>query len=227
MTYILNIETATKNCSVSLAKNGAIIAWREVNTGSYSHAEQLHVFIAEIMEESRLDFDNLNAIAVSKGPGSYTGLRIGVSTAKGLAFAQNIPLISVSTLRTLALQVTDDYDFIVPMLDARRMEVFAQVFDNDKQAISKTTATIIDENSFSDYLSKGKVLFLGDGAEKCKAVITHKNAYFVSDYFPSARAMHTVSYAKYKAKDFEDTAYFEPFYLKNFMGLKLKDRKKK
>ncbi len=227
MTYILNIETATKNCSVSLAKDGKLIAWREVNTGSYSHAEQLHVFIAEIMEELALSFDSLNAIAVSKGPGSYTGLRIGVSTAKGLAFAQNIPLISVATLHTLALQATGDYNYIIPMLDARRMEVFTQVFDKNKQAISEITATIIGEDSFSKYLSKGKVLFLGDGAEKCKPVITHTNAFFVNDFFPSACAMHTLSYTKYLEKNIEDTAYFEPFYLKDFVGLKLKDRKKK
>lgn len=227
MTYILNIETATKNCSVSLAKDGVLIAWREVNTGSYSHAEQLHVFIAELMEEVALSFDALDAVAVSKGPGSYTGLRIGVSTAKGLAFAQNIPLISVATLHTLALQVTDDYDYIIPMLDARRMEVFTQVFDKNKQTISEIMATIIDKNSFSEYLLNGKVLFLGDGAEKCKTTITHKNACFSADYFPTARAMHMLSYAKYKAKDIENTAYFEPFYLKDFVGLKLKDRKKK
>jgi len=227
MAQILHIETATKNCSVSLAENGAILASREINTGNYSHAEKLHVFIAEIMQETQTAFETLDAIAVSKGPGSYTGLRIGVSTAKGLAYAQNIPLISIPTLETLAVQADNSYDFIIPLLDARRMEVFCQVFDNKKQAISKTEAKIIDETAFLDYLTQGKVLFLGDGAEKCKTMITHPNACFVADYFPSALAMNTLALEKYKANDFEDTAYFEPFYLKDFKGLKLKDRKKK
>jgi len=226
MALILNIETATKNCSVSLAKSGVIIASKEINTGNYSHAEKLHVFIKALMEESALSFADLSAIAVSKGPGSYTGLRIGVSTAKGLAFAQDIPLLSVSTLKTLALQVTQECDYIIPMLDARRMEVFTQVFDNTKNALTEIEAKILAENSYQEYLDKGKVLFLGDGAEKFKAICMHKNAIFLDNYFPSALAMHMVSYKKYQAQELEDTAYFEPFYLKDFAGLKLKDRKK-
>lgn len=227
MALILNIETATKNCTVSLALNSTVISAREINTGNYSHAEHLHQFIAQVMLEADKSFQELNAIAVSKGPGSYTGLRIGVSTAKGLAFAQNIPLISINTLKTLALQVVAKYDFIIPLLDARRMEVYTQTFDSNFNPLTETTAVVIDENSFTSFLDRGQVLFLGDGAEKCKAIIKHANANFLDNHFPSAIQMASLSEEKYAKKQFENTAYFEPFYLKDFVGIKLKDRIKK
>ena len=224
MAIILNIETATKNCSVSISKNGELIAFRELNDGSYSHGENLHVFIEELTKETNISFQDFDAIAVSKGPGSFTGLRIGVSSAKGLSFSLDKPLISISTLASLANSLEVDKDaVIVPLLDARRMEVYAAVFNNKHEQIRKTQAEIIDENSFSTYLEKGKVYFLGDGAEKCKEIITHENAIFLDGYFPSAKQMAALSHEKYQNNDFEDVAYFEPFYLKDFLITKPKN----
>lgn len=218
MSFILNIETSTKNCSVSISKNHEIIALQELNTGGYSHAEKLHPFIKKAISEANISINHLSAVAVSKGPGSYTGLRIGVSTAKGLCFALNIPLISTDTLKALAMQVTNDKDcFIVPMLDARRMEVYSAVFSKNHQPIRETKAEIITENSFLEYLNKNTVYFLGDGAEKCKNSIKHPNAVFIDNAFPSAKEMVKISHQKYLQNKFEDTAYFEPFYLKDFM----------
>ena len=222
MTYILNIETSTKNCSVSLAKNGETIALKELNDGGYSHAEKLHEFIKEVIDTANLSLSNLSAIAVSKGPGSYTGLRIGVSAAKGLCFALNIPLISVNTLQALAQSITTPLEsFIIPLLDARRMEVYSAVFKNNIQ-IKNVAAEIIDETSFNQFLKESEVYFLGDGAEKCKELILHENAKFIDNKFPSAQEMSKLSYNKYKKNDIEDVAYFEPFYLKDFIVTKSK-----
>lgn len=224
MAIILNIETATKNCSVSISKNGELIAFRELNDGSYSHGENLHVFIEELTKETNLSYQDFDAVAVSKGPGSFTGLRIGVSSAKGFCFSLDKPLISIATLASLANSLEVDKDsFIVPLLDARRMEVYAAVFNNKHEQIRKTQADIIVENSFSKYLENGKVYFLGDGAEKCKDIITHKNAIFLDGYFPSAKQMTALSHEKYQNNDFEDVAYFEPFYLKDFLITKPKN----
>jgi tRNA threonylcarbamoyladenosine biosynthesis protein TsaB len=222
---ILNIETSTKNCSVSIADGGKIIAIKELNNGNYSHAEVLHPFIEDILKEGYISRDKIDAIAVSKGPGSYTGLRIGVSAAKGLAFALKIPLISIDTLTSLSFAVSVDNGLIVPMLDARRMEVYAAIFDKEHQKVREIKAEIIDENSFFDELEKGIVYFLGDGAHKCKEIITHKNAIFVDDKFPSSKEMAVLSYDKYKKNDLEDVAYFEPFYLKDFIVIPEKKRK--
>ena len=219
MAIILNLETATKNCSVSIAENGEVLATKELNNGNYSHAEVLHSFILELLIESGLGFNHINAIAVSKGPGSYTGLRIGVSAAKGLCFALDKPLISIDTLQSLALSISIKKGMIVSMLDARRMEVYAAVFNEDYQEIRETKAEIIDENSFSEYLEVGNVYFLGDGAAKCKEVINHKNAIFVDDKFPSAKEMASLSFNKYQKSNIEDVAYFEPFYLKDFVAI--------
>ena len=144
MTYILNIETATKNCSVSISENGKTIGLREINTGGYSHAEKLHVFIKEVVEISQIKLSDLNAVAVSKGPGSYTGLRIGVSAAKGLCFSLNIPLIAINTLESLASSISKKEGFIVPLLDARRMEVYSSVFDFSVNNLKNVSAEIID-----------------------------------------------------------------------------------
>ena len=219
MALILNLETATKNCSVSISKDGETISLKEINTGGYSHSELLHSFIEEVLKESNFKLSNLDAVAVSKGPGSYTGLRIGVSTAKGLCFGNNIPLISIPTLESMATSQKGDYTFL-PMLDARRMEVYACVFNSSLQEIRKTEAEIIDENSYAEFLEKGKVLFFGDGAEKCKGIIKHENAEFVDNIFPSAKDMAGISEEKFNRQDFEDTAYFEPFYLKDFIATK-------
>jgi len=214
--YILNLETATKNCSVSISKNGNLIALKEICEANFSHAEKLHNFIEDVLKESNIEFKNLSAVAVSKGPGSYTGLRIGVSSAKGLCFALDIPLISILTLASLAHAITVENGLIIPLLDARRMEVYTAVFDHNYQSIKETYNYILDENSFAEYLDKGKVTFLGDGAKKTSEIITHKNAIFLENYFPSAKEMVALSYTKYQNSHFEDVAYFEPFYLKDF-----------
>jgi tRNA threonylcarbamoyladenosine biosynthesis protein TsaB len=225
LAIILNIETSTKNCSVSIADSGRVIASKELNNGNYSHAEVLHPFIAQILEEVAISKDKIDAIAVSKGPGSYTGLRIGVSAAKGLSFALNKPLISIDTLTSLSYAVTINKGVIVPMLDARRMEVYAAIFDKEHQKIREIKAEIIDNTSFAEELERGEVYFLGDGAQKCKETITHKNAVFVDDKFPSSIEMAELSYQKYNNNNFEDVAYFEPFYLKDFIVIPEKKKK--
>jgi tRNA threonylcarbamoyladenosine biosynthesis protein TsaB len=219
LALILNIETATKNCSVSLAENGEILVIRELNDGNYSHAEKLHPFIQEILDEAKILLSDIDAVAVSKGPGSYTGLRIGVSAAKGICFAVEKPLISIETLKSLAYSISVDEGVIVPMLDARRMEVYSAVYDTNYEELREIKAEIIDENSFDSELSSGKVYFLGDGAAKCKEVIINGNAVFVEDEFPSSKEMAMLSYVKYKKNDIEDVAYFEPFYLKDFIAI--------
>jgi len=214
--YILNIETATKNCSVSISKNGNVIALKELCEANFSHAEKLHPFVSDCLVEANLTFEELNAIAVSKGPGSFTGLRIGVSAAKGLCFALGIPLISILTLESLANAISIENGYIIPLLDARRMEVYTTVFDKKHQSIKETFNHILDKDSFSTYLEKDKTYFLGDGAQKTSKIITHKNAVFLENYYPSAKEMVPLSYQKYKDSNFEDVAYFEPFYLKDF-----------
>ena len=225
MSIILNIETATKNCSVSIADKGKIIAIKELNNGNYSHAEVLHPFIIDILREANITSDHIDAVAVSKGPGSYTGLRIGVSAAKGLCFAFDKPLISIDTLTSLSYSIAIDNGFIVPMIDARRMEVYAAVFNEKNQLIREIKADIIEQSSFSEYLKSSKVYFLGDGAQKCKETILHENAIFVDDKFPSAKEMAQLSYDKYKKNDIENVAYFEPFYLKDFIVIPEKKKK--
>lgn len=218
MAFILNIETSTKNCSVSVAKDGKTIVLKELNDGGYSHAEKLHEFIKEVIAEAGIQFSDLKAIAVSKGPGSYTGLRIGVSAAKGLCFALNIPLIAINTLESLAQSISLIEGFKIPLLDARRMEVYSAVFDKNNIIKKEVSAEIITNESFKSYLESGKVYFFGDGAEKCKEVILHENANYFDDKFPSAKDMEQLSSEKYKNNDFVDVAYFEPFYLKDFVG---------
>ncbi|MBF4472185.1 MULTISPECIES: tRNA (adenosine(37)-N6)-threonylcarbamoyltransferase complex dimerization subunit type 1 TsaB [Flavobacterium] len=216
MSYILNIETATKNCSVALAKNGETILCKEIAEEGYSHAERLHVFIEEIISEAGIQFKDLAAIAVSQGPGSYTGLRIGVSAAKGLCYALNIPLIAVDTLQALASKVKISEGLIVPMIDARRMEVYSAVFSADLNKKREVLAEIITENSFEDFTEK--VYFVGDCNEKCKAVLTKDNFVFLDEIkYPSASEMSALSFDKYKISDTVDVAYFEPYYLKDFL----------
>ena len=216
MPYILNIETATKNCSVALAKDGKTVLSKEIAEEGYSHAERLHVFIEEIIKEAQITFKDLSAIAVSQGPGSYTGLRIGVSAAKGLCFALDIPLIAVDTLQVLASQAKLSSGLIIPMLDARRMEVYSAIFTPNYENKRAVQAEIITENSFEDL--QETLYFVGDCAEKCKAVLTKDNFVFLGDIkYPSAKEMSFLSFEKYKNNDFVDVAYFEPYYLKDFM----------
>ena len=215
MIYILQIETSTTNCSVAISANGEIIAVQEVSNG-YSHAENLHVFIKEILENNGLNFDDLNAIAVSKGPGSYTGLRIGVSAAKGLCFALNVPLIALETLEVLAHQVNIETGFIVPMIDARRLEAYTKVYDSEYNVVREIQAEILDETSFSEYLEEKLVVFVGNKTEKTQEIIQHRNTQFI-DSVPSAKEMSVLAYDKFKKNDIEDVAYFEPYYLKDFL----------
>jgi tRNA threonylcarbamoyladenosine biosynthesis protein TsaB len=224
MPIILSIETSTTNCSVSLSKQGETLVSKEDNNANYSHAESLHVFIEDVLKTANIKKSQIDAVAVSKGPGSYTGLRIGVSAAKGLCYALGIPLISISTLEALAYQVTCNDSAIVPMLDARRMEVYAAIYDSNFNLIRGIEAQVLDDNSFDVILNKGKVFFVGNGTEKTKSLITHKNAVFIDDKLPSANEMSMLAYAKYKIDDTEDVAYFEPFYLKDFIALKPKSK---
>ncbi len=224
MGIILNIETATKNCSVSISKNNEVISLKELNEGKFSHAEKLHSFILEVIKDAGLSMQDLDAIAVSKGPGSYTGLRIGVSAAKGLCYALDKPLISVPTLENIARQISlKENEFAVPLLDARRMEVYSAIFDQDYRQIRATEAEIINETSFQSYLKKNILYFMGDGAEKCKEFIKHENARFLTSVYPSAREMAMIAAPKFETADFEDVAYFEPFYLKDFVAGKPKN----
>ncbi|PWA10138.1 tRNA (adenosine(37)-N6)-threonylcarbamoyltransferase complex dimerization subunit type 1 TsaB [Flavobacterium laiguense] len=216
MSYILNIETATKNCSVALAKEGKTILCKEIAEEGYSHAERLHVFIEEIIKEAGIELKDLVAIAVSQGPGSYTGLRIGVSAAKGLCYALNIPLIAVDTLKTLASQVTETDGLIVPMIDARRMEVYSAIFSSTLEKEREILAEIITENSFEEVPEK--LYFVGDCNEKCKTVLKKDNFVFLDAIkYPSANEMSALSFDKYKKSDTVDIAYFEPYYLKDFL----------
>ncbi|MFD0963617.1 tRNA (adenosine(37)-N6)-threonylcarbamoyltransferase complex dimerization subunit type 1 TsaB [Pseudofulvibacter geojedonensis] len=215
MIYILQIDTATTNCSVAISKNGKTIALKEVSNG-YSHAENLHVFVEEILKESALSFSDLSAIAVSKGPGSYTGLRIGVSAVKGWSFALNIPLIALETLEVIAHQTDRNNGFVIPMIDARRMEAYTRVYDYNYNEVRSIEAQVLDEDSFLSYLEKGEVVFIGNKTEKIQGLIKHENAIFI-DSLPSAKEMSSLSYEKYNNNDFEDVAYFEPYYLKDFL----------
>lgn len=216
MGFILNIETATKNCSVCLAENGKEVVLTEYAGEGYSHAEKLHVFIEEALQKAGISFQDLDAIAVSMGPGSYTGLRIGVSAAKGLCYALNIPLLAIDTLELLARKINITDGFIVPMIDARRMEAYTAVFDKDYTRVRDTKAEIITETSFNEM--EGTVHFVGDGAAKCKDVLgTDKFIYHDDVIYPSALQMAPLSYDKYKKSDIVDVAYFEPFYLKDFI----------
>lgn len=220
MALILNIETTTTNCSVSLSKEGETLFLKEDYNNNFSHAESLHLFIDDVLTSAKIKPSMIDAIAVSKGPGSYTGLRIGVSAAKGLCFSLDKPLISVSTLESLSHQVKIDKGYIVPMLDARRMEIYSAVFDSNHIQIRDIQAQILDETSFLNELEKGKVYFIGNGVEKTKTIIKHENAEFIENKLPSSNEMGVLAFEKYKKNEFENVAYFEPFYLKDFIHLK-------
>ncbi len=222
MERIILIETSTALCSTALTENGAIVSYRE-SSAPKAHASLTAVFIQEMLAEKGLTIADCDAVCVSMGPGSYTGLRVGVSTAKGLCFGSGKPLIAVGTLATLAAQASsaipdpiEGLKYIIPMVDARRMEVYTAVFEDGIQT-TETAPVIIDENSFADFLEKGPCLFIGDGAGKCADVIKHPNAHFCQCW-PKASAMLAPAVKAYKEKRFEDVAYFEPFYLKEFVA---------
>ncbi len=229
MERIILIETSTALCSAALAENGEIVSYKE-SSAPKAHASLTAVFIDEMLKECGLTVSDCDAVCVSMGPGSYTGLRVGVSTAKGLCFGSGKPLLAVGTLDTLVAQATDilnstdvilnsiqDLSHIIPMVDARRMEVYTAVFTPDGRQLTETAPAIIDETSFSSYLEDGPVLFIGDGAGKCADIIKHPNAHFLQCH-PKASAMLRPALAAHKEKRFEDVAYFEPFYLKEFVA---------
>jgi len=223
MALILNIETATKVCSVTLANDGIEIMTKEMKSEKFSHSENLNLFIEAIFNETDFNLKDVDAVAVSKGPGSYTGLRIGVSTAKGLCYGLDVPLISIDSLESvayLALQNPDNfkYNYIIPMFDARRMEVYSSVYNNDLIQVEDIKAEVIETNSYLNFIDSGTVLFLGPGAEKCKSNFTTENAFFNLEIEVSAKGMVEIAEQKYNRDDFEDVAYFEPFYLKEFIA---------
>ncbi|QHI38195.1 tRNA threonylcarbamoyladenosine biosynthesis protein TsaB [Kordia antarctica] len=225
MALRLYIETATTNCSVCLANDEEVLYFKEENDKNYSHSEKLHVFIKEAYTTAGIQPNDVTAIVVGKGPGSYTGLRIGVSTAKGLCFASDKELIAMESLEILARSINIKNGVILSLLDARRMEVYSAVYNSNYEQIRGTKTEIITEESFSDYLAKGKVHFIGNGAAKCKDVITHENAVFYDEiYFPSAKHMIPIGIKKHKNNETEDVAYFEPYYLKDFMVTKAKKK---
>jgi tRNA threonylcarbamoyladenosine biosynthesis protein TsaB len=216
MPLILNLETSTHQCSVALTEGERVLAFKELG-GAYTHAENLTVFIQDVCKEAEVKLQKINAVAVSKGPGSYTGLRIGVSTAKGLCYALKIPLIGISTLEALKNAVNPEPDVLrCPLLDARRMEVYCAIYDSEGMELLAPGAKVIDEGSFSDFLEKNRVVFFGDGALKCSQILKHPNAVFIQGLNPRASFMANLSAKAFSAGAFEDIAYFEPAYLKEF-----------
>ena len=223
MSLILGIETATTICSVAISDGDKLLALKEEG-GAYAHAEKLTPFINEALEIAGKSLQDLDAIAVSQGPGSYTGLRIGVSAAKGLCYGLNKPLIAVSTLQAMAKNLsltkeTKKGSLFAPMIDARRMEVYTALFDKENNLIEDISAKIIDENSFSNSLKENHVLFFGDGAEKCKPILGEiEHATFTNQGMPSAQYINQIAIQKLKNNEVEDVAYFEPYYLKDFIA---------
>lgn len=228
MVRLLQIETSTEVCSVALSEDGETVLCKE-STEGLNHAEKLTVFIEELFEEAGLSPGSIQGVAVSKGPGSYTGLRIGVSVAKGICYALNIPLISVNSLRVLgtyaALQFSgfsamkkDGKNLFSPMIDARRMEVYTALYNEQGEQLKPVTAEIIDGDFLSSLLENSRIYFFGNGAKKCRETLSHPNAVFEGPETTSAQFMSAISFDKYNKKQFEDVAYFEPFYLKNFIA---------
>lgn len=227
MALILCIETSTTICSAALVEDGKLIAARQDSEGN-SHANRLTLLIQELFDDTLVNQEiyDIDAVAVSSGPGSYTGLRIGVSTAKGICFALDKPLIALSSLAILAWPIvkkhsassSDPNNWYCPMIDARRMEVYSAMFDRNMIQQRETSADIIDSNSFLDILQKRKVYFFGNGAQKCKGTLKHSNAFFIEDEVPLARNMAYLAYDAWRNQKFEDVAYFEPFYLKDFIA---------
>ena len=223
MTLILGIETATKNCSVALFKDGIVIAEKEYISDGYSHAEQLTLFIQQVIDSAKITLKKIDAVALSMGPGSYTGLRIGTSTAKGLCYALDIPLIAISTLKAMAFAMAKNEKSAIycPMIDARRMEVFSALYDSNNKQLRGVQADVIGENTYAEFL-ENEIIFFGDGSLKCQEIINHKNAKFIEEINASAKNLGILATAKFENKDFEDVAYFEPYYLKDFVAGKKK-----
>lgn len=220
MCTLLAIETSTPVCSCSLSRDGKILINKE-NYDGRSHASLLGLFVHEIMDHIREYSIRLDAIAVSSGPGSYTGLRIGVSEAKGLSYGLDLPLIAVPSpciMASIMREKANEDTLLCPMIDARRMEVYATFFDRSLNVIRKTSADIIEEGSYSDLLDEQKIIFFGNGADKCRSVISHPNATFIDNIHPLASGMMPLAERAFADKSFVDVAYFEPFYLKEFVA---------
>jgi len=222
---IICLETSTNLCSVALCNSAGVISLRESNDLK-SHASMLTVYIEEILKETGIKTRDLDAVAVSKGPGSYTGLRIGVSVAKGIAYASSVPLIGIDTTFSMFWGISSrqkeiagitEGSLFCPMLDARRMEVYYAIYDRAGNTVKKVSADIINEDSFSDINENIKIIFFGDGAAKCRDIIKRPNIYFDNDFRISASHMHMPALQAFKDHKTEDVAYFEPFYLKDFI----------
>jgi tRNA threonylcarbamoyladenosine biosynthesis protein TsaB len=222
MALILCLETSASFCGVALHQDGKLLAIREVQEPQ-AHAAKLSLLIKEIISASGISSKQLQAIAISSGPGSYTGLRIGTSTAKGMCYALNIPLISVRTLDLLASQALLQGlsgGLLCPMIDAKRMEVYCQIMDQNLKVVSPVEAKVIDESSFAGLLDRDRIYFFGDGAEKCKNTICSPNAFFIDAVYPSVTVLGKMAEDKYGREDFEDLTHFTPFYLKDFIAKK-------
>lgn len=218
---ILHIETSSKNCSVAISDHEKLLSLCERVSQDYKQSENLHTYIEWALEGAEIALNSLDAICIGMGPGSYTGLRIGTASAKGFCFGLNLPLIAVNSLETMIEPfIGQDYDFIIPMLDARRMEVYTAVFDaKNGENIHPTEAKILDEKSFQE-LKNNKILFVGDGAKKAQEILQIPNAEYNINIYPSSKFLVKKTVEKFKNQDFEDIAYFEPFYLKDFQGVK-------
>lgn len=226
MALILNIETATEVCSVCLSRDGEVILLKE-NREGLNHANLLTVFIEEILKEADIKATDLDAVSVSSGPGSYTGLRIGVSAAKGICYGAQIPLISISTLQAMAHHASSTLNreantLYASLIDARRMEVFSAFYNKENKTVREIGADIIDEESYKEILNQQPVVFIGNGVEKCKEALKHDNAIFAEEIKASSSYLAPIAQEKFESKEFEDVAYFEPFYLKNFVATQSK-----
>ena len=218
MSYIINIETSTTNCSVSISNKGNLILENEINDKNYTHSTKLHSLISSLIEKSKISLSKISAIAISKGPGSYTGLRIGTAAAKGLCYALDIPLIGISTLKILANKVKVQNGLIAPVMDARRDEVYSAVFDSKLNIIKKPKPELIHNNSFLEMSREQKIYLVGSGQEKCKRIINENQnlIYYEDKIFPSSIEMTDLSHEMLLDMNFEDIAYFKPDYLKDF-----------
>ena len=227
MSCILNIETSTETCSVAVAQDGGII-FEKINNEPNSHTKYLAKFVAEALSFAESHAIPLDAVAVSSGPGSYTGLRIGVSTAKGICYGKNVPLIAIPTLKLLCVKpllsddIEDENALLCPMIDARRMEAYTAIYDRALREVREVKAEVIDANTYNEWLDKGLVYFFGNGAEKCKEIINHPNARFIDNVVPTAKSMLPLAELAIAKGQYEDVAYFEPFYLKDFVAIKSK-----
>lgn len=229
MSYILLIDTTTTICSIALSKNNELVCVKE-NIDINSHAAVITLLIKDVLHQSGVQISEIDAVAISKGPGSYTGLRIGVSTAKGLCYAQDKPLLAINTLQSMAYGLVhsgmlfDDNTLFCPMLDARRMEVYNALFDKNCNFVKEVAADIIDTNIYLNILEQQKIVFFGNGSQKCKEILLHKNAIFIDHFQTSAKYLITLAYNAFINKEFENMAYFEPYYLKDFVATTPKNK---